>query len=77
MIEPGFETWAWKDEDELDEAQALGLMTVDEGTSARNVAQLVLNRVLVSEQEEAKTWIIWRPPSDWSIPSLKSGWENL
>ncbi len=76
VIEPDFKSWSWKDEEELDEAQSLGLLTLDEVASVRDVANRVLRRVLDSEQEQVRAWASWRPDPDWDIPELAPGWET-
>jgi len=57
----------WKDEDELAEAAALGLVDADE---VRAEAARVL-----ADWPFPTGWEDWRPDPVWSLPELPGGWE--
>ncbi len=62
-------TYRWKDEDELEQAAAAGLLDAD---AVRAEAQRVL-----SEWPFPTGWEDWRPDPAWPIPQLPPGWERV
>jgi Protein of unknown function (DUF402) len=63
-------TWRWKDEDELEDAVARGLYTVDEAAAIRAEAERV-----VAADPFPTGWEGWEPDPAWAIPSLPAGWD--
>jgi uncharacterized protein len=59
----------WKDEDELEQAAAAGLLDPDE---VRAEARRVLD-----EWPFPTGWEDWRPPPEWPIPQLPEGWDRV
>jgi len=64
-------TWAWKDEDDFAEAQALGVLDEAEAAAVRAESELV-----ISEQPWPTGWEDWRPDRSWSPLSLPDGWAR-
>lgn len=62
-------SYRWKDEDELEEAAALGLLDADE---VRAEARRVLE-----EWPFPTGWEDWRPDPSWPIPQLPDGWDRV
>ena len=62
-------SYGWKDEDELEQAAALGLL--DAG-AVRAEAKRVLD-----EWPFPTGWEDWRPDPSWPIPQLPDGWERV
>jgi hypothetical protein len=60
-------TYVWKDEDELEQAAAVGLLDPDE---VRAEAERV-----VAEWPFPTGWEDWRPDPDWPVPRLPDGWD--
>lgn len=77
VVAPDLSEWRWHDEDELREAQELGLF------SARLVSQIRATGERIVEQIEARSfsitdgWDKWLPPPEWSVPDLPTGWEEV
>lgn len=67
--------WRWKDEDELEEALAVGRLTVTEAKAVRIEAERVVADI------EARRWPFdgsydnWRPDSAWPLPVLREDWN--
>ena len=59
-------SYRWKDEDELEQAAALGLLDADE---VRAEAQRVIR-----EWPFPTGWEHWRPDPSWPVPQLPAGW---
>jgi Protein of unknown function (DUF402) len=60
----------WKDEDDLERALELGIMTAEEGRLAREEGQRVLD-----EWPFPTGWEDWRPDPTWPAPALPDGWD--
>jgi hypothetical protein len=62
-------SYRWKDEDELEQAAALGLVDADE---VRAEAQRVIR-----EWPFPTGWEHWRPDPSWPVPQLPAGWDRV
>jgi uncharacterized protein len=62
-------SFEWKDEDELEQAAALGLLDAD---AVRAEAARVLE-----EWPFPTGWEDWRPDPSWPIPQLPEGWDRV
>lgn len=62
-------SYIWKDEDELEQAAALGLLDAD---AVRAEAARVLE-----EWPFPTGWEDWRPDPSWPIPQLPNGWDRV
>jgi hypothetical protein len=60
----------WKDEDDLERALALGIMSEEEGRLAREEGDRVLD-----EWPFPTGWEEWRPDPTWPTPALPDGWD--
>ena len=60
----------WKDEDDLERALELGIMTAEEGRLAREEAERV-----IEEWPFPTGWEDWRPDPAWPLPALPEGWD--
>jgi len=61
-------TWHWKDEDEFEEAIQLGLFAPKEAVDIRAEGEHVIARLSTLLPTG---WENWRPPSHWSVSTLK------
>ncbi len=59
--------WRWKDEDELEQAAALGMVDV---AAVRAEAERVL-----ADPPWPTGWEHWQPDRSWSVPRLPDGWD--
>ena len=63
-------SWWLDDEDELAEAQRLGVLDAAEAAEVRAEAQRV-----VDEWPFPTGWEDWRPDAGWELPQLPPGWD--
>jgi hypothetical protein len=63
-------SWELEDEDELAEAQRLGVVSADEAAEARAEARRV-----IESWPFPTGWEKWRPDPAWEIPELPGGWD--
>lgn len=63
-------SWSWKDEDELVEAVALGILTPAEARGVRAEGERV-----IAERPWPTGWEEWRPPDDWHPLPLPADWH--
>jgi hypothetical protein len=67
-------TWAWKDWDELVEAERVGLFSADEAAAIRGEGE----RVIANLGTLLPTgWERWQPDASWPLPTLPDGWDRL
>jgi hypothetical protein len=62
--------WVWKDESDLAEAIALGVLTEAEAESVRAEGERV-----IAERPWPTGWEGWRPPVRWGALPLPAGWN--
>lgn len=65
-------TWAWKDEDDLAELVALGVLSREAADEVRREGERV-----VSLRPWPTGWESWRAPDDWGPLSLPAGWDRV
>ena len=70
-------TYQIKDEPELHEALALGLIDAVEAAAIRAEAARVITRVQQSHPAIQDRWRSWRPPASWTLPQLAPGWDVI
>lgn len=61
VVEPDMQAWRWKDEDELEEAVASGLVTADDAEAFRAEGEQALEQLLRREAPYDEPWEDWRP----------------
>lgn len=70
-------SWHWKDEDELEEAVALDLVTPRQAADIRAEGERVIGRLEARASPFCDGWERWRPDPAWPIPELLVGWDDL
>lgn len=76
IVEPDLKTWHWQDEDEFQEAQELGLISLEEAETFRDEGEKALE-LLLSGQSVFNGWEHWQPDPSWKIPVLPDGWDVI
>lgn len=76
IVEPDLRTWHWKDEDEFQEAQDLGLMSKQEAKTFRVEGEKAL-KLLLSGKSIFNGWEHWKPDPSWKVPVLPDGWDKI
>jgi len=74
LVEPDG-SWSWKDEDELDEVLALGLLSPAEAAEVRAEGERAIARIEAREEPFDDRWIGWSPDPAWERPVLPEGWD--
>jgi hypothetical protein len=69
VVEPDG-SWAWKDEDELEEAVELGIWTQAEAGEIRAEGERA-----IAERPWPTGWEDWRPPDGWGPLDLPADWH--
>ena len=72
-IPPGRDTYEWKDEHELDEAVARGLLTEAEAFNVRRAGERAIEHVLMHEPPFDLDWASWRPDPAWGPLDVAEG----
>ena len=76
IVEPDLSSWFWKDEDEFQEAQELGLISPERAGEMRAEGESVVE-MLLSGESVFNGWEQWKPDPAWKIPTLPEGWEKI
>jgi hypothetical protein len=69
-------SWAWKDEDELVHAIALGLFSEQDAAWFRHWGERAVEHVLLGQPPFDREWTGWRPDPAWPRPELPHGWDR-
>jgi hypothetical protein len=75
VVSPDKSSWQWKDEDELDEAVALGLFSKEEAQLIRAEGERVIRLICENKAPFGDGWEKWSPPTNWNIPKLSEEWD--
>ena len=70
-------SWRWKDEDELAEAIARGLIPAEDQPLLRADGERAVGRIVGQVPPFHRDWTAWRPDSAWQPPVLPEGWDRL
>jgi hypothetical protein len=77
VISPDLSTWHWKDEDEFNEAVALGVYSSEDARAIRAEGEGVIARLQARQSPFYDGWENWCPPAEWGLPPLLDGWDDL
>ena len=76
-IAPDLSAWNWKDEDELEDAVANGMITPQKADLIRAEGIRVIEALNERASPFDEQWHLWRPNSRWNHPGLPDGWDDL
>ena len=68
--------WKWKDEDELEEAQARRIISGEQARVIRAEGERAIQRALARQSPFAHGWERWSPPA-WPVPTMPANWHLL
>jgi hypothetical protein len=74
IVEANLAHWHWKDEDDFDLAQKLGLIPADRASFLRLEGERAV-KMLQSGESIFNGWGNWRPDPSWQVPTLPEGWD--
>jgi hypothetical protein len=77
VISPDRSSWYWKDEDEFGEAEVIGVYSPEQARSIRAEGERVIRLLDTNASPFCDGWEDWIPPSEWGLPVLPPGWEDL
>ena len=77
VVAPDLSEWRWQDEDELREAQELGLFSAHLVRQIRSEGEQIVERIKTKSFSITAGWDKWLPPLEWSVPDLPNGWEEV
>lgn len=77
VIGADLNSWAWKDEDEFEEAIKLRLFTSIDSERIRQEALRGTREALTNRREQLLRWAAWRPPAEWELPVLGRQWKII
>lgn len=75
VVSPDLSEWAWKDEQELNEAQARGLISPARAREIRAEGERVIELIRARRPPFSSGWEHWSPDPAWPIPDLPAGWD--
>jgi predicted RNA-binding protein associated with RNAse of E/G family len=77
VISPDRSEWRWKDEDEFQEAVAIGVYSTEKARAIRAEGEGVIGRLETGKSPFWDSWEKWSPPAGWGIPALPAGWDKI
>ncbi|MDA1349034.1 MAG: hypothetical protein O3A47_09240 [Chloroflexi bacterium] len=77
VISPDLESWRWKDEDHLAEAQEMGFISERRARDLRAEGLRVISNMEARRPPFDHPWPEWRPDPTWAIPNLPEGWDRV
>jgi len=75
VIHPDMDQWRWKDEDEFEEAQRVGVYTPERARQIRADGETAIDLVLSRRRGMYEKWKAWEPNQRWDIPTLSPSWN--
>ena len=76
-IAPDLSRWKWKDEDELEEAVARGILTSQKAHVIRAEGESVIAALEAGHPPFDEPWDRWRPDPSWPTPGFPEAWNDL
>jgi hypothetical protein len=78
IVSPDRSTWYWKDEHEVQEAQARGIFTAKQVRTLYQRGQRALQIMLEKQPPFDRDWEHWKPDPAWRAPfDLPQDWERV
>ncbi len=76
VISADFQKWHWKDQGELREACARGLLPLSKTQAIQEEGERVLASVMAGRPPFSTTWSDWSPDPTWPVPELPANWDE-
>ena len=77
VVDANRTTWYWKDEAKFAKLQQYGRISREQARGLRQQVGHILAHIQHDSPFFASGWEQWSPPTNWSIPSLPSGWDII
>ncbi len=69
-------TWRWKDEDEFETAQHLGIFTAEQATAIRAEGERIIADVEARRPPFDGRYDEWCPELSWTVPTMPTDWDR-
>ncbi|WP_432066925.1 cytidylyl-2-hydroxypropylphosphonate hydrolase [Streptomyces sp. C10-9-1] len=69
-------SWLWRDEDEFEQAQRVGLMDAATAERVRAAGRAAVAAITAWEAPFSSGWQDWRPDPHWPLPELPADWDR-
>ncbi len=69
-------SWCWKDEDEFEIAQYLGIFTEEEASAIRAEGERIIADVEARRSPFDGGYDEWRPEPSWTVPTMPDDWDR-
>ncbi len=69
-------SWEWKDEDEFEQAQRVGLMSPAKADRVRAAGRSAIKVIHDWGPPFSAGWEDWRPDPAWTVPELPADWDR-
>ncbi|MFC7219951.1 DUF402 domain-containing protein [Streptomyces polyrhachis] len=69
-------SWAWRDEDEFERAQQVGLIAPGQARGVLAAGRSAVRAIEAWEAPFRDGWERWRPDPHWSVPALPADWDR-
>jgi len=70
--------WHWKDENEVRQAQALGIFTAEQVSELYTLGEFAVQSIMANKPPFDGDWENWKPNPAWRVPlELPPGWEQV
>ncbi|MFI1398337.1 DUF402 domain-containing protein [Streptomyces sp. NPDC020681] len=69
-------SWLWRDEDEFDQAQRVGLMGPEKAERVRAAGRAAVEVIQAWGAPFSDGWEHWRPDPSWRTPELPADWDR-
>jgi len=76
VISPDRTQWRWKDEEEFQEAVAIGVYSPEEARAIQAEGKRVIELLRTGQPPFCDGWDRWSAPAEWEIPQLPDGWDR-
>ncbi|QIP88514.1 DUF402 domain-containing protein [Streptomyces sp. Tu 2975] len=70
-------SWLWRDEDEFEQAQRVGLMDARTARGVRDAGRAAVEVIRAWSAPFSDGWEGWRPDPAWDVPALPADWDRL
>ena len=77
VIHPDMDEWKWKDEDEFEEAQRVGIYSREQARQIRAEGEKAVELVMSRRRSMVERWKLWEPDLQWDLPILSPQWYRI
>jgi predicted RNA-binding protein associated with RNAse of E/G family len=75
VFSPDKTSWRWKDEDQLEELVAYGMISPEKAMAVRAEGERVIGLFHANRSPLCDGWEHWSPPAGWGVPEMGEDWQ--